>query len=33
MKELNYPPVAYNCCVSVFSKHKKDRPNNIATDW
>ena len=27
------PPVAYNCCVSVFSKHMQDRPNNIATDW
>ena len=27
------PPVAYTCCVSVFSKQKQDRPNNIATDW
>ena len=26
-------PVAYNCCVSVFSKQMQDRPNNIATDW
>ena len=24
------PPVAYNFCVSVFSKHLQDRPNNIA---
>ena len=27
------PPVAYNCSVSVFCKHKQDRPNDIATDW
>ena len=27
------PPVAYNCCVSLFSKHMQDWPNNIATDW
>ena len=28
-----HPPVAYNWCVSVFSKHMQDRSNNIATDW
>ena len=27
------PPVAYNYCVSVFSKHMQDGSNNIATDW
>ena len=27
------PPVAYNWCVSFFSKHMKDRHNNTATDW
>ena len=27
------PPVEYNCCVCVFSKHKQGRPKNIATDW
>ena len=27
------PPVEYNCCVSVFSKHRQGRPKNIATDW
>ena len=28
-----HPPVAYTCCISIFSKHYMDRPNNSATDW
>ena len=28
------PPVAYNCYVSVLSKHmQQDRSNNSVTDW